>query len=99
MGPPECSFVTSSRHLRYGTLLFSDLKHRGFDGFKNLKIAAAAAKISGDCLPNLIADGMSIVIQQSFGSHQNCLRAIAALSSSQIGKRILQGMHVSTFFQ
>src|SRR5260370_4027823 len=97
MRPPECSHVTSSRHLRYGTLLVSDLEHRGFDCIKNMKIARAAAKISGDCFTNLIAGGMRIVIQQSFGSHQNCRRAIAALSSSQIGKSILQGMKVSVF--
>ncbi len=89
MRPPECSYVTSLRHLRYGNLLVSDLKHRGFDSFKNLKIAGAAAKISRDCFANLIAGGVRIVIQQSFCSHQNCRCAIAALRSSKIGKGIL----------
>src|SRR5216684_441013 len=99
MGPPECSFVTSSRHLRYGTLLVSDLEHRGLHGFKNLKIACAAAKISGDCSANLVASGVRILIQQSFGRHQNCRRAIAALRSSKIGKSILQGIKASIFSQ
>src|SRR5260370_8230610 len=70
MRPPECSYVTSLRHLRYGNLLVSDLKHRGFDSFKNLKIAVAAAKISRDCFANLIAGGVRIVIQQAFSTHQ-----------------------------
>src|SRR5260370_5174929 len=88
MRPPECSYVTSLRHLRYGNLLVSDLKHRGFDSFKNLKIAGAAAKISRDCFANLIAGGETILIQHSFCSHQNCRCAIAALRSSNIAKAI-----------
>src|SRR5713226_4663818 len=79
MRPPECSHVTSSRHLRYGILLVSDLEHRRFDSFKNLKIAGAAAEISGDCFANLVARGARVLVQQSFCSHQNCGRAITAL--------------------
>src|SRR5712692_5728892 len=99
MRPPECSQVTSPRHLRYGALLVGDFEHRGLDSLKNLKITGAPAEISRDCLADLIASGVRIVIQQSFRSHQNCRGAIAALRCAEIGKRILQGMKVSVFSQ
>src|SRR5437879_6853190 len=77
MGPPECSFVTSSRHLRYGTLLVSDLEHRGFHSFKNLKIAGAAAKISRDCFATLIARGGGVLMTASLWVHHGCWCGIA----------------------
>src|SRR5260370_27935098 len=49
IGPPECSFVNSSRHLRYGTLLVSDIEYIGLHGFKNMKIAITVTYISVIC--------------------------------------------------
>src|SRR6266852_2138341 len=97
MRPPECLLAPSPHDLRNRTLLVCDLEHRGFDGFENLKIARAPAKVSGDRLADLIPAGVRVLIQQSLRRDQNRRRAIAALRRSEIGKSILQGMKVSVF--
>jgi hypothetical protein len=85
------------RKLRYGTVLVSDLQHRGFDSFENLKIAGATAQVSGDCFADLIPRGAGIVIQQSLRSHQNGRCAIAALRCAEVSEGILQRVKDSVF--
>src|SRR5713226_3102348 len=89
MRAPQHVFLRMLRHLHSGILLLRDLEHCGLDGFENLQIAGASAKIPRNCFANLIAGGVRIVIQQSLRGQQNCRRAIATLRRSKIGKRIL----------
>src|SRR6267378_4983901 len=97
MRSPQQVFASMLCHLRSRIVLLRDLQHRGLDGFENLKIARAPAKVSGDRFPDLIASGMRVLIQQGLRGHQNCRRAIPALRRSEIGKSILQGMQLSIF--
>src|SRR5260370_2972319 len=92
-------FLCMLRNLRSVILLLRDLEYRGFDGFENLQITRASAQVPGNCFADLIPRRVGILIQQSFGSHQNCRRAITALRCSEIGKGILQGVKVSVSSQ
>ncbi len=51
---------------------------------------AAAAKISREGLSNPFAPGRGVVLQQSFGGHQNARQAIAALTGLQLIESIDQ---------
>src|SRR5260370_8096179 len=65
MRPPECLSMLTSRNLRCRAFPVRDLKHRGFDGFKNLQIARTPAHISGDSFPNLTSLGLGIFIHHT----------------------------------
>jgi len=90
-------FLASPRHLGHRTVVVGDLKHCGFDSFKNLKIPGTAAQVAGDCFPDLVPRGVRILVQQSLRSYQNGWRAIAALGRPEIGESILQRVKVSVF--
>src|SRR6266478_6983736 len=95
MCPPSDLFLPLLRRLRHRTVLVRDLKHRGLDGFENLKIPGTAAQVAGDCFADLIPRGVRILIQQSFRSDQNGRCAIAALRRSEVGESILQRVKIS----
>src|SRR6266404_5163437 len=74
-------------------ILARDFEDSGFDGFKDLQVACAAAEISGERFANLVAGGMRILIEQGFRRDENRRSAIAALRRSKIGERFLQGSY------
>src|SRR5260370_18390360 len=70
MRPPECLSMLTSRNLRCRAFPARDLKHRGFDAFKNLQIPRTPAQISGDCVAKLISRGTRLLIQHSLPGYQ-----------------------------
>jgi len=72
--------------------LTGDLENGGFDGFEDLKIAGAAAEITGKGFADLVARGMEIFVEQSFRGDEDGGSAIAALGGAEIGEGFLQGM-------
>jgi hypothetical protein len=60
------------------------------DCFKNLDVAGAAAKISGQSFPYLIHGGISLLVQQMMGRENHSRRADAALCTSAIQESLLE---------
>jgi hypothetical protein len=69
-----------------------DIEDGGFDGFEDLEVAGAAAKISGERFADLVTRGIRIVIEQGFCGDEDCRCAVAALRSAEIGESFLQRM-------
>jgi hypothetical protein len=72
--------------------LASNLENGGFDGFKDLQVAGAAAQIARKRFANLVPSGLRVLIEQSLRGNQDCRSAVAALCGSEIRERLLQGM-------
>src|SRR5881394_1827546 len=64
------------------------------DRFIDLDVARAAAEIARQRVLDFVACGLGIAGEQGLGGQQKCRRAISALGSAQIGKRLLQGMQL-----
>ena len=63
-----------------------------FDRLQDFRVAGAAAKISRQGLPDLVAARVWILIQQCFRGKENSRNAITALRRPQVSECILQRM-------
>src|ERR687895_15338 len=61
-----------------------------FDGFENLLVAGAAAKVPRDRLANPFARGRLLALEECLGRHQDAGSAVAALRRAEVGESRLQ---------
>jgi hypothetical protein len=70
--------------------LTGNFNDSGFYRLKNLQVAGAAAKIAGERFADLVARGVRICIEQSFGGNENRGSAVAALRRAKVSEGFLQ---------